>query len=158
MYDIILYLSGVQHWTARRFTRRSYFSSGPNYLWHIAEYDKLKPYGLCIHGCICGFSRKILWLNVYKTNNNPCVVAGYFLDTVEKSGGTAYMVRGDFRTENVREMQRYFRGTTWLTFLEKVHKINELNAGGGICEGSTYSIGWICSRVYRKTKFSLGNS
>ena len=111
MYNIILYSSGVQHRTARRFTRRSYFSSGPNFLWHIDGYDKLKPYGLCIHGCICGFSRKILWLNVYKTNNNPRVVAGYFLETVEKHGGTAYMVRGDFGTENVlvREMQRYFR-------------------------------------------------
>ena len=27
---------------------------GPNFLWHCDGYDKLKPYGLCIHGCIDG--------------------------------------------------------------------------------------------------------
>ena len=27
---------------------------GPNYLWHVDGYDKLKPYGFCIHGCIDG--------------------------------------------------------------------------------------------------------
>ncbi len=37
-----------------------------------------------------------MWLNVYKTNNNPRVIAGYFLETVERYGGAAYMVRGDF--------------------------------------------------------------
>ena len=25
-------------------------SKGPNYLWHTDGYDKLKPYGFCIHG------------------------------------------------------------------------------------------------------------
>lgn len=52
-----------------------------------------------------------MWLNVYNTNNNPRVIAGYFLETVQKYGGTANMVRGDFGTENVlvRQMQRQFR-------------------------------------------------
>ena len=27
-------------------------------------FDKLKPYGFPIHGCIDGFSRKLLWLEV----------------------------------------------------------------------------------------------
>ena len=30
----------------------------PKFIWHID--------GLCINGCICGFSRKIIWLNVYQ--------------------------------------------------------------------------------------------
>ena len=33
---------------------------GPNYAWHIDGYDKLKPYGFALHGCIDGYSRKIL--------------------------------------------------------------------------------------------------
>ena len=28
---------------------------GPNYLWHMDGYDKLKPYGFCIHGAIDGY-------------------------------------------------------------------------------------------------------
>ena len=27
---------------------------GPNYLWHIDGYDKLKPFGFAIHGAIDG--------------------------------------------------------------------------------------------------------
>ena len=39
---------------------------------------KLKPYGIAIHGCIDGFSRKILWLVAGHTNNNPRHVARNF--------------------------------------------------------------------------------
>lgn len=28
---------------------------GPNYVWHLDGYDKLKPYGFAIHACIDGF-------------------------------------------------------------------------------------------------------
>ena len=91
--------------------RRSYYAPGPNFIWHIDGYDKLKPYGLCIHGCICGYSRRVMWLNVYTTNNDPKVVGGYYLATVEKYGGTAYLIRGDFGTENVliKNLQCLFR-------------------------------------------------
>ena len=27
---------------------------GPDFVWHIDGYDKLKPYGFTIHGCIDG--------------------------------------------------------------------------------------------------------
>ena len=74
-------------------------------------YDKLKPYGLCIRGGICGFSRHILWLNVYHTNNDPRVNSGYFLEAVKSSGGCPRIVRGDCGTENVnvRVFQLFFR-------------------------------------------------
>ena len=31
-----------------------YNFKGPNFAWHCDGYDKLKPYGLPIHGCIDG--------------------------------------------------------------------------------------------------------
>ena len=40
--------------------RRTYVSFGPNCIWHIDGYDKIKSYGFAIHGAIDGFSRKIL--------------------------------------------------------------------------------------------------
>ena len=40
--------------------RRLYFARGPNWVWHIDGYDKLKPYGFNIHRAIDGFSRRIL--------------------------------------------------------------------------------------------------
>ena len=49
---------------------------GPNFLWHLDGYDKLKQFGFAIHGCIDGFSRFIIWLESASTNNDP-KVTGY---------------------------------------------------------------------------------
>ena len=34
----------------RKLTLREYHSFGPNHNWHIDGYDKLKPFGIAIHG------------------------------------------------------------------------------------------------------------
>ena len=60
---------------AKCLRRRKYRNPGPNHVWHMDGYDKLKPYGFPVHGCIDGFSRRILWLEVGRTNNNPAVIA-----------------------------------------------------------------------------------
>jgi len=77
----VLEPAGVATRKKRRLIRRKYFASGPNFVWHMDGYDKLKPYGICISGCIDGFSRRIRWLRASYTNNDPKVIAGYFLDT-----------------------------------------------------------------------------
>ncbi|CAB1433775.1 unnamed protein product [Pleuronectes platessa] len=43
---------GVALRKAGRLRRRRYFSKGPNFIWHMDSYDKLKPYGFCINGSI----------------------------------------------------------------------------------------------------------
>ena len=65
---------GVLLRAAHKLQRRVYVSNGANDIWHIDGYDKLKPFGFAIHGCIDGFSRRILWLKVGSTNNNPKVI------------------------------------------------------------------------------------
>ncbi|KAL3973486.1 ADP-sugar pyrophosphatase / 8-oxo-dGDP phosphatase / ADP-D-ribose pyrophosphorylase [Sarotherodon galilaeus] len=86
---------GVALRQARRFTRRNYFSKGPNFIWHMDSYDKLKPYGICINGSIDGLSRKIIW--------------GYYIEAVQCLKGCPRVVRGDLGTENghVRGSQRF---------------------------------------------------
>jgi hypothetical protein len=44
-------------------------------------------------------------LNVYYTNNDPKVIAGYYIEAVEKAGGCPALVRGDPGTENVHVKQ-----------------------------------------------------
>lgn len=109
---------GVEARTKRRFCRRKYISKGPNYTWHLDGYDKLKPYGFCIHGCIDGYSRKILWLRVSSTNNDPGVISTYYLDFVESIKGTARRIRADCGTENlnIAGVQRFFRRTATDSF------------------------------------------
>ena len=48
--------------------RRRYSSPGPNHTWHVDEYDKLKPFGFLFHGCIDGWSRRIMWLKLTRSN------------------------------------------------------------------------------------------
>ena len=102
---------GVELRRARRLRRRQYSCRGPNALWHMDGYDKLKPYGICIHGCIDGFSRYVLWMEAYTTNNDPKVVASYFIKTVSSIVGCPERLRADRGTENgcVEEMQMFFR-------------------------------------------------
>ncbi|KAJ7354871.1 hypothetical protein OS493_029426 [Desmophyllum pertusum] len=98
---------------AKRLRRRKYSSPGPNFCWHLDGYDKLKPYGFPIHGCIDGWSRRILWLQVARSNNNPEVPASYFIGCVNECGGCPVKVRTDCGTENgiIAAMQCEFRGT-----------------------------------------------
>ena len=63
-------------------------------------HDKLKPYGLCISGVIDGFSRNMMWLAVFCTNNDPRIIAGYYLEAVKNVGGAPAVVRADMGTEN----------------------------------------------------------
>ena len=60
---------------SRRLHRRTYIAAGPNYIWHVDGNDKITPYGFGISGAIDGFSRHIIWLNVYTTNSDPAVIA-----------------------------------------------------------------------------------
>lgn len=105
---------GVQARSSKRFRRREYRAKGPNYIWHIDGYDKLKPFGFCIHGGIDGYSRRILWLEVGCTNNNPKIIANYFTDCIRQIGGVPRIVRADAGTENisVAGIQRFLRSGT----------------------------------------------
>ena len=58
-------------------------------------YDKLKPYGISISGCIEGFSRYIVWMEAYTTNNDPRVIPDYFVSSAERLGGCPERLRAD---------------------------------------------------------------
>lgn len=74
---MMIVLDPIEQRSRRRFVRRVYHSLGPNHVWHIDGYDKLKPYGLAISGCIDGYSRKVMWSFCGASNNDP-----YIMNTV----------------------------------------------------------------------------
>jgi hypothetical protein len=87
---------------AHHLKQRNYINPGPNYCWHTDGYDKLKPYGFPIHACICidGFSRRLIWVKVTRSNNDPKVTATFFRDSVLEVGGCPSLLRTDHGTEN----------------------------------------------------------
>ncbi|XP_061193724.1 uncharacterized protein LOC133201956 [Saccostrea echinata] len=107
----ILDSEGVKSRKRRRLKRRQYHSKGPNYVWHMDSYDKLKPYGIAINGCIDGFSRNIVWLEANITNSDPKVIANYYIKAVRRKSGCPQRIRADLGTENtyVEQMQKFLR-------------------------------------------------
>ena len=61
-----------------------------------------------------------MWLEVGASNNNPSIIAQYFVDCVRQIGGTPKMIRADCGTEStyIAALQRFFRrdgnGKQWL--------------------------------------------
>ena len=98
----VLDVEGVRLRKRRRLHKRKYRSTGPNHAWHIDGHDKLKPYGFSIHGCIDGFSRKLLWLEVEISNKKPEIIANYYLRAVKQAGGIPYKLKADNGTEHAQ--------------------------------------------------------
>ena len=63
-------------------------------------YDKLKSYGFPIHGCVDGFSRKVIWLKVCRSNNNPVIPAYFNLNSIEFGQVCPNVLKTDCGTEN----------------------------------------------------------
>ena len=53
---------GVSMSKKKTIKRRTCETNGPFDVFHIDGNDKLKRFGVAIHGCIDGFSRKLIWL------------------------------------------------------------------------------------------------
>ena len=102
---------GTAERRAHRLRRRTYRNAGPNDTWHCDGYDKLKPFGFPVHACIDGWSRKVLWLHVTRSNNSPHNIAAYYLDAVELLGGCPRKLRTDLGTENgiMASLQSFFQ-------------------------------------------------
>ena len=92
--------------------RPVYVSQGPKFMWHVDGYDKLKPFGLPIHGAIYGFSRKTLWLNTCPSNNDPCIISYFYVNCTSNLKCVPRTIIGDKGSTNVvvAGMQRNFRG------------------------------------------------
>lgn len=70
-------------------------------IWALDGHDKLKPYGICIYGCIDAWSRKVLSIEVGINNNDPRRVGVYFLRTVARCGGIPQKTSTDHGTETL---------------------------------------------------------
>jgi len=73
--------------------------------------------------CIDGFSRHIIWMQAYFTNDNPRVIAGYYFCAVAAGVGCPQIIRSDFGTENVATRQQatsFFMKTQRELYMDRV--------------------------------------
>ena len=76
---------GVMKRRQRAIKRRLCHCDGPFDVLHIDGNDNLKRFGFSIHGAMDGFSRKIMWLVVSVSNNDPLIIANLYLDMVVRT-------------------------------------------------------------------------
>ena len=116
---------GVDFRRNGRLVRRRYSGRGPNNIWHVDSYDKLTPFGICINGCIDGYSRYIIWMDAYSTNSDPKIIANYFLSKVQDIKGCPRILRVDNGTENVHMCR----------IQELLHEENGINPNNCVIRG-----------------------
>lgn len=81
-------------------SRRVYFVPWPNSLWHIDGHHSLIRWGFVIHGCVDGFSRRIMFIHC-STNNLASTVLDLFLTAIQETGGFwPSRIRVDYGVEN----------------------------------------------------------
>ena len=95
-----LFPENVDKRKRQRLRRRKYRNPGTNLVWHIDGHDKLKHYDISIHGCIDGYSRCIIWLEVPATNKMPEPIDNYYLDAVKQRKGKPKIIKADDGTEH----------------------------------------------------------
>ena len=82
-------------------SRRQYSVPWPNSLWHLDGHHSLIRWGLVIHGCIDGFSRRIMFLRC-SNNNLSQTVLELFLRAIENDALWPSRIRVDYGVENVK--------------------------------------------------------
>lgn len=104
--------NGVSERRRHVIRRRVYDTDGPGHIYYIDGNDKLKRFGFAIHGCVDGFSRRILWLHVSTSNNDPVIYANYFLSAVATYHLCPKILRMDKGTENIycEDLQTFLTG------------------------------------------------
>jgi len=86
-----------------------YIVPGPNYIWSIDGYDKLKPYGVEIYACIDSYARYIVWVYVGISNATGVSCCTQFLDTIECLEYQPRFVRSDRGGETVSLANAHFQ-------------------------------------------------
>ena len=103
--DIILRLlkeidpEATERRKSRNIIRRTYLSPGPNFCWHLDGYDKLKHCGFPVYGAIDGHSRKLIFLKLVRSNNNPVVPAFFYLKAIEEEKKCPALLQTDCGSE-----------------------------------------------------------
>ena len=79
--------------------RGSYIVPGPNYIWSIDEYIKLRQYGIEMYGAIDAYSRYVPWIYVEVSAATSVSIAKMCLEALEVVPIQPQYLRADRGTE-----------------------------------------------------------
>lgn len=76
----------VRQRKAHCFRRKRFYAAGAFDVVCVDQHDKWKKFGLALHTGVEPFIGELEWIRVWWTNNNPRLIASYYLDWVEETG------------------------------------------------------------------------
>lgn len=81
--------------------RGNFIVPGPNFMWSLDGYDKLRRFGFQIYGCIDAFSRCIIWLYVGRSATTAISTLKQYLQTVQRLQMRPFFTRSDYGSETL---------------------------------------------------------
>ncbi|KAL8739553.1 MAG: hypothetical protein Q9190_007654 [Brigantiaea leucoxantha] len=88
--------------------RGQFVVPGPDWLWSVDGYDKLKPFGIEIYACIDAYSRYIVWLYIGTSNSTQLSCLRQYLDTIKELNRQPRFIRSDRGAETVQLADAHF--------------------------------------------------
>lgn len=79
--------------------RKNFTVPGPNFMWSLDGYEKLRNFGFSIYACIDAYSRNLIWIHVGRCHLTAMSTLKQFLRTVDNFGYRPYFTRCDHGTE-----------------------------------------------------------
>lgn len=89
--------------------RGEYIVPGPNFVWSIDGYCKLRPYGVEIYACIDAYSRYIVWVYIGISASTAVSCAHQFFQALEEVEQQPRFVRSDRGTETVMLAEAHYQ-------------------------------------------------
>jgi hypothetical protein len=89
--------------------RGEYIVPGPNFIWSVDGYCKLKPYGIEIYASVDAYSRYIIWVYVGISAATAVSCLRQFCDTLDATNIQPRFVRSDRGTETVMLAGAHFQ-------------------------------------------------
>ena len=118
-------------------SRRQYSVPWPSSLWHLEGHHSLIRWGFVVHGCIDGFSRRVVFLRC-SNNHLSQTVLQLLLKAIEKDGLWPSRIRMDYGVENILlyDAMVEARGEGRGSFIAvPLRQIRELKDSGGTSSG-----------------------
>ncbi|KAG6028382.1 hypothetical protein E4U40_000996 [Claviceps sp. LM458 group G5] len=75
--------------------RKDFYVPGPNFLWCLDGYEKLKDYGFQVYACIDAYSRFIIWIYCGRSATTALSTLKQYLRTTKTLGMRPYFTRSD---------------------------------------------------------------
>ena len=126
---------GIDERKKKAVYRVEYKNAGYNHAHHMDGWHKLIHYKIVVHGCIDGFSRKIIFL-LASTNNKATTVFSSFFRKVQETGEIPALISVDGGGENVlvADYMIYHLGPGALKIVSSVHNQRIERLWRDVCE------------------------